>query len=78
MRLKIQCAYVASVTGIPLYQLDSILYEKNGDKVDRKKHDRKYENILSSDSWIIDGFDLLVYILDLVSNTLCKYFLNPN
>ena len=38
---------LASVTGIQLYPLDSIVYKKNGDKVDRKKYDREHENILS-------------------------------
>jgi len=50
---------LASAIGIPLHQLDSILYDKNGDMVDRKTYDRKHENILSFDSWIIDGFDLM-------------------
>ena len=50
---------LASVTGITLYQLDSILYKKNGDRVDRKTYDREHGDILSSDSWIIDGFDLI-------------------
>ena len=50
---------LASATGILLHQLDSILYEKNGDRVDRKTYDREHEDILSSDSWIIDGFDLI-------------------
>ncbi len=50
---------LASMTGIPLYQLDSILYEKNGIRVDRKTYDRKHDDILSSESWIIDGFDLI-------------------
>ena len=50
---------LASITGIPLYQLDSILYEKNGEQIDRKTYDRKHQDILSSDSWIIDGFDLI-------------------
>ena len=50
---------LASMTGIPLCQLDSILYEKNGDRVDRKTYDRKHDDILSSESWIIDGFDLI-------------------
>lgn len=48
---------LAHVTGIQLHQLDSILYEKNGDVVDRKTYEKKHEDILSSDSWIIDGFD---------------------
>lgn len=47
---------LASATGIELYSLDSILYKKNGDTVDRKTYDREHENILSSGSWIIDGF----------------------
>ncbi len=47
---------LASVTGIPLHPLDSIVYEKNGDLVDRQMFDRSHENILSSDSWIIEGF----------------------
>ena len=47
---------LASVTGIPLHPLDSIVYKKNGDLVDRQTYDREHGNILSSDSWIIDGF----------------------
>jgi hypothetical protein len=50
---------LASMTGIPLYQLDSILYEKNGEQVDLKTYHSKHEVMLSSDSWIIDGFDLI-------------------
>jgi len=48
--------YLASATGIKLHALDSILYKKNGDLVDRKTYDEEHENILSTDSWIIDGF----------------------
>jgi len=47
---------LASATGIQLHQLDSIVYKKNGDMADRKTYDREHGNILSSDSWIIDGF----------------------
>ena len=47
---------LSAATGIKLYALDSIAYKKNGDLVDRKTYDEKHENILSSDSWIIDGF----------------------
>ena len=43
-------------TGIQLYQLDSIVYKSNGDLVDRKTYDKEHGNIISSDSWIIDGF----------------------
>lgn len=46
---------LASATGIQLHQLDSIVYKKNGDLVDRKTYDSEHGKILSSDSWIIDG-----------------------
>lgn len=47
---------MASATGIKLYALDSIVYKKNGDLVEREAYDKEHESILSSDSWIIDGF----------------------
>ncbi|WP_420554112.1 adenylate kinase [Neptuniibacter marinus] len=47
---------LASATGIQLHQLDSILYKKNGELVDRNSFDEAHELILASDSWIIDGF----------------------
>lgn len=47
---------LASATGIKLHALDSIEFEKNGDKVDSATYDEAHENILSCDSWIIDGF----------------------
>ncbi|MBY4678754.1 adenylate kinase [Marinobacterium arenosum] len=47
---------LASATGIKLHQLDSIVYKKNGELVDRKTFDKAHEDILSSESWIIDGF----------------------
>lgn len=47
---------LAAATGITLHPLDSIVYEKNGDLVDRKAYDAAHEKILASDSWIIDGF----------------------
>jgi len=47
---------LASATKIPLYALDSIEYKKNGTRVERKTYDEKHEDILSTDSWIIDGF----------------------
>lgn len=47
---------LASATGIQLHQLDSIVYKENGEMVDRSLFDEAHENILSSESWIIDGF----------------------
>ncbi len=48
--------HLASATGIQLHQLDSIVYKKNGDLVDRNTYDKEHGNILSADSWLIDGF----------------------
>jgi adenylate kinase family enzyme len=48
---------LASVTGINLHQLDSILYKKNGERIDQQTYEREHRNILSTASWIIDGFD---------------------
>ncbi|MFW2439460.1 MAG: adenylate kinase [Arenicellales bacterium] len=47
---------LASATEIKLHALDSIVFNKNGSRVDRVTYDEKHESILSSDSWIIDGF----------------------
>jgi adenylate kinase family enzyme len=47
---------LALATGIQLHQLDSIVYKKNGDLADRITYNREHEKILSSNSWIIDGF----------------------
>ena len=47
---------LASATGIQLHALDSIVFKKNGDRVDRVTYDEEHESILSSDSWVIDGF----------------------
>lgn len=47
---------LASVTGIPLHPLDSIVYQKNGDLVDRQAFDEAHDRLLSNDSWIIEGF----------------------
>lgn len=48
--------HLASATGIKLYPLDSIVYKSNGEAVERELYDRPHEEILSTDSWIIDGF----------------------
>ncbi|MEH6450533.1 MAG: adenylate kinase [Oleispira sp.] len=47
---------LALTTGIPLHPLDSIVYQNNGDLVDRKTFDEAHDRMLSSDSWIIEGF----------------------
>ena len=47
---------LAAATGIKLHPLDSIVYKSNGEMVERKTYDRQHKDILSSNSWIIDGF----------------------
>ncbi|MCK9609019.1 MAG: adenylate kinase [Methylomonas sp.] len=47
---------LAAVTGIQLHALDAAVYKRNGDRVDRPTYDREHDKILSSESWIIDGF----------------------
>lgn len=46
---------LAISTGIDLHQLDSIIYQKNGEFVDRTIVDAVHKRILSSERWIIDG-----------------------
>jgi len=68
---------LASATGIKLHALDSIVYKKNGDLVDRKNsivykkngdlvdrktYDEEHENILSSDCWIISISELNSFV----------------
>ena len=47
---------LAVATGIPLHPLDSIVYAKNGDLVDRESYDKAHDSILACDNWILDGF----------------------
>ncbi|CAM2783054.1 adenylate kinase [Vibrio mytili] len=47
---------LASTMGLPLHQLDSIVYKPNGELVDREEFDFAHNEIIRSDAWIIDGF----------------------
>ena len=47
---------LANTTGLTLHAMDSILYTPEGEQVDRKVYDKAHREILSSSSWIIDGF----------------------
>lgn len=47
---------LASVTGIKLYSLDSILYKANGEEIDRKDYETKHSRIISTEEWIVEGF----------------------
>jgi len=48
--------HLAAATGIPLHPLDSIIYKPNGELVEQQIFEREHTQILSSDSWIMDGF----------------------
>ena len=47
---------LATATGIKLYALDSILYEPNGQEINRVRYEELHERIISSNEWIIEGF----------------------
>lgn len=47
---------LAAATGIPLHAVDSILYQANGDEVDRQNYIDTHDNLLASETWIIEGF----------------------
>lgn len=47
---------LAAATGIQLYALDSMLYQPNGEEVDRAHYEALHEGIISSDAWIVEGF----------------------
>lgn len=44
---------LASITGIQLHPLDSIVYKQNSGQ---SNYDKAHDNILAKYSWIIDGF----------------------
>ncbi|WP_286235681.1 adenylate kinase [Thalassotalea sediminis] len=46
---------LAEATGLPLYQLDLIAYQHNGQRVERDVFEQNHNDILAEDSWIIDG-----------------------
>ena len=46
---------LATATGIKWHALDSILYKNNGESVERSVFEKIHLNLLSSESWIIDG-----------------------
>ena len=46
---------LAQMSALPLYQLDSIVYKPNGEFVAREEFDSVHDDILQSESWVIDG-----------------------
>jgi len=47
---------LSSTLKLPLYQLDSIVYEKSGERVSRDVFDKAHDTILNAEQWVIDGF----------------------
>lgn len=47
---------LSAKTGIRLHQLDSIEYNADGSKVSLSDYQKAHEEILASESWIVDGF----------------------
>ncbi|MGF1748622.1 adenylate kinase [Vibrio cionasavignyae] len=46
---------LAQMSGLPLHQLDSMVYKPTGEFVEREKFDSVHNDILWSESWLIDG-----------------------
>lgn len=50
---------LAAATGIALYPLDLIEYEKNGERVSKEDYSTAHEQLINSGKWIIDGLGYL-------------------
>ena len=50
---------LAAATGIELYPLDLIEYQKNGERVPRPEYSKAHEKLINSENWIIDGLGSL-------------------
>ncbi|TQF71077.1 adenylate kinase [Pseudoalteromonas luteoviolacea] len=48
-------AQLASLSGIPLHQIDTMAFNTDGSQVLRSKFDKAHDKILNSESWILDG-----------------------
>lgn len=46
---------LAAATGLELYPLDLIEYQKNGERVPLSEYSNAHEKLIKSDNWIIDG-----------------------
>lgn len=47
--------HLSKLTNIPLYHLDMLLYRKDRSELSKVEFDRKLDEILKKDKWIIDG-----------------------
>ena len=52
---------LSAATGIKLCSLDLIEYIKNGERVSHEEFSKKHANLISDDSWIIDGLGKLEF-----------------
>lgn len=50
---------IATVTGLPLYQLDNIQYLAGGVKVPDDVFARHHADIVATENWVMDGFGTL-------------------
>ncbi len=50
---------LSAATGISLYPLDLIEYQKNGERVSLEEYSEAHEKLIDSESWIIDGLGTL-------------------
>jgi adenylate kinase family enzyme len=50
---------LSAVTAIKLYPLDLIEYNQNGSRVSPDEYSKKHTDLISSDSWIIEGLGTL-------------------
>ncbi|KPK54326.1 MAG: adenylate kinase [Thiotrichales bacterium SG8_50] len=47
---------IAKALELPLHPLDLIEYHKNGEKVEALTFEAMHEELINTDSWVIDGF----------------------
>ncbi|MBD2576236.1 adenylate kinase [Oscillatoria sp. FACHB-1406] len=47
---------LSTIAGLPLYALDKIQHQPGGIKVPESEYQQIHQQILATDSWIIDGF----------------------
>ncbi len=50
---------LSAKTGIQYYPLDLIEYKKNGERVSPDEYATKHQDLIATDSWIIDGLGTL-------------------
>ncbi|MEE9335673.1 MAG: hypothetical protein V3U65_16400 [Granulosicoccaceae bacterium] len=50
---------ISAATGLNLFPLDLIEYEKNGERVPAEIYSAKHAELIASDNWIIEGLGTL-------------------